>query len=665
MKSNKSPRLTPISKPVAATKGKYPLAVYLDFVPGGIEYTKGGMEWKDLNSTPPKDLIAKAHAADSILRLYSLLYARRNHSNNKNHHDMSTIVYPPYYLPSLSILAEAAFGTLTGIAAGTTRAWANAMVMPYLHSSSPTSSSLLSSSMEKQVMDGLCMDEQTILNEWKKWTASTPSTPTRLREGIDPNKNDSGTEEDIVLVLKSLYSNYIQTPGNHTSMPKRPCGYLFRKGDIAWNCRTCQYDPTCVLCEACFKASNHAGHEVYFHRTSAGGCCDCGDPEAFKIEGCCPRHTPDMSPSNQDTVILCQVTADIPSPESSDPDFEAVMTSKKSRAESDQLIQASLPPKFAAALGVVIGAAIQTIVRAVEGSAIGADPIVWTRKWADQLFRIRYGHSFDEEYSVESENPASSLNVKSHDLIGWSMKNIPLVDGFHLHLRIHNDDIHTYDEVTAALFDRGATGSYNNQEEEYTDGPLILREQDAHNMTASVDTDGQVIVRKFSRFLSALKGFQRLKRTGLHCAVISTPQLDLEERARVLMIWLHDVAAAHPAAASIVVQGLVDVTEGKDLLGAVHVWGTAHMTPPWCCRESHADLDYTVPNWRQRFEFFPPHRQSSFLTREECFRLHNLYVVSYPQSVDHGIRLNVSQEKKGWCFLLLLLVEIFAIVCFA
>ncbi|CAN0502752.1 unnamed protein product, partial [Discosporangium mesarthrocarpum] len=29
---------------------------------------------------------------------------------------------------------------------------------------------------------------------------------------------------------------------------------------------------------------------VYFHRTLPGGCCDCGDEEAWAQEGCCSRH---------------------------------------------------------------------------------------------------------------------------------------------------------------------------------------------------------------------------------------------------------------------------------------------------------------------------------------------------------------------------------------
>lgn len=31
-------------------------------------------------------------------------------------------------------------------------------------------------------------------------------------------------------------------------------------------------------------------YQVYFHRTAPGGCCDCGDEEAWADEGCCSRH---------------------------------------------------------------------------------------------------------------------------------------------------------------------------------------------------------------------------------------------------------------------------------------------------------------------------------------------------------------------------------------
>lgn len=74
------------------------------------------------------------------------------------------------------------------------------------------------------------------------------------------------------------------------SAPSASCGYVFKNNDITWKCRTCQTDDTCVLCQDCFSNSDHEGHEVFFHRTRAGGCCDCGDLEAWKAAGCCPKH---------------------------------------------------------------------------------------------------------------------------------------------------------------------------------------------------------------------------------------------------------------------------------------------------------------------------------------------------------------------------------------
>ena len=73
--------------------------------------------------------------------------------------------------------------------------------------------------------------------------------------------------------------------------PRRVCGKVFKKGDVVWTCRVCAKDQTCVQCNTCFENSNHVGHDVYFHRAGGnGGCCDCGDPEAWHINGNCDAH---------------------------------------------------------------------------------------------------------------------------------------------------------------------------------------------------------------------------------------------------------------------------------------------------------------------------------------------------------------------------------------
>ena len=75
-----------------------------------------------------------------------------------------------------------------------------------------------------------------------------------------------------------------------SASPRKVCQYPFKKNDIVWMCRTCQADETCALCHDCFSQSNHEGHDVAFFHAQEGGCCDCGDPEAWDPKGFCPNH---------------------------------------------------------------------------------------------------------------------------------------------------------------------------------------------------------------------------------------------------------------------------------------------------------------------------------------------------------------------------------------
>jgi E3 ubiquitin-protein ligase UBR1 len=57
--------------------------------------------------------------------------------------------------------------------------------------------------------------------------------------------------------------------------------------------RYCALDDTCAFCSKCFHATNHEGHDIFFSiSTGSGGCCDCGDPEAWKVPIHCPFHSP-------------------------------------------------------------------------------------------------------------------------------------------------------------------------------------------------------------------------------------------------------------------------------------------------------------------------------------------------------------------------------------
>ncbi|GMH82744.1 hypothetical protein TrVE_jg11610 [Triparma verrucosa] len=123
-------------------------------------------------------------------------------------------------------------------------------------------------------------------------TRSTP-TPSTLTSG--PSKSSSLFLSLSSLLLSSPPSSVqdahhslqtLLTP----PLPRSICTYHFSPSDIVWVCKTCQSDETCVLCNECWRGSDHRGHEVMFYHAMAGGCCDCGDRGAWREEGFCSRH---------------------------------------------------------------------------------------------------------------------------------------------------------------------------------------------------------------------------------------------------------------------------------------------------------------------------------------------------------------------------------------
>ncbi|KAI2619419.1 hypothetical protein GGS26DRAFT_333227 [Hypomontagnella submonticulosa] len=72
----------------------------------------------------------------------------------------------------------------------------------------------------------------------------------------------------------------------------KACGHIFRAGEASYGCKTCSTDETCCLCSKCFNATDHAGHMVRISISPGNsGCCDCGDPEAWKTPMFCTIHS--------------------------------------------------------------------------------------------------------------------------------------------------------------------------------------------------------------------------------------------------------------------------------------------------------------------------------------------------------------------------------------
>nr|XP_024380592.1 E3 ubiquitin-protein ligase PRT6-like isoform X4 [Physcomitrium patens]PNR51519.1 hypothetical protein PHYPA_010706 [Physcomitrium patens] len=82
----------------------------------------------------------------------------------------------------------------------------------------------------------------------------------------------------------SQYLDYLQARGQAN------CTTVWTKGTVAYRCRTCQVNDSSAICVSCFLKGDHKDHDYVMYHSESGGCCDCGDPEAWLPEGFCSAH---------------------------------------------------------------------------------------------------------------------------------------------------------------------------------------------------------------------------------------------------------------------------------------------------------------------------------------------------------------------------------------
>lgn len=120
-----------------------------------------------------------------------------------------------------------------------------------------------------------------------------------LKSGLTHKIDQSKLEEIIVSAIHSTsISEYeinklekVKLELDSESGEPQVCGHFFKQGEPVYCCLDCAIDPTCVFCEPCFQASEHVNHRYKFHTSGGnGGCCDCGDLEAWKSGPVCTLH---------------------------------------------------------------------------------------------------------------------------------------------------------------------------------------------------------------------------------------------------------------------------------------------------------------------------------------------------------------------------------------
>jgi len=270
---------------------------------------------------------------------------------------------------------------------------------------------------------------------------------------------------DVILrAFQEIVSSKSLIPGN-----SHVCGVIFKKGELVWTCRECGKNETCVLCDKCYKSSNHVGHEVYFHVASGGGgCCDCGDEEAWLKEGCCPEHYP-----NND--------------ESIDP-------------------TSYLSPDLLRGLNAVISELIKIITIYAVGCVKGFN------KKSENIYLNR----------LENELRDTGANGPLITLIG----------------RLHNDDVHSYDDVINAL------------KEFFPD----KSEAEVVQMTTNIDKEGDSLI-----FTTASMNKHVLSRTlvnadrilgtkaGLLLSVVPQELCQLDSKITTILAWFKMLGSSNDA----------------------------------------------------------------------------------------------------------------------
>lgn len=151
----------------------------------------------------------------------------------------------------------------------------------------------MSSDLQKRLRQALCNLPANFQNRYNRkahlslldilFRCLTNDRPDYYSELFPTGVPESGSLKDAQSALEE--------PEYTEAARGQPCGHILKLGEATYNCSTCTDDPTCVLCARCWVATDHEGHSFDISlSTGNGGCCDCGDIEAWKRPVICSIH---------------------------------------------------------------------------------------------------------------------------------------------------------------------------------------------------------------------------------------------------------------------------------------------------------------------------------------------------------------------------------------
>lgn len=164
-------------------------------------------------------------------------------------------------------------------------------LLPKYSAASADSTSIVESWMEAMSKDVLTPAH--FREYWRIWVPKIYS-PTPKDDCLDWMFNEELAQKQLYNTLEEFICNgdpsVLIKQFSQMDTPPSVCGRAFKLGEPTYSCRECGLDCTCVLCVDCFKQSEHRHHKYKMGMSNGGGCCDCGDTEAWKNDPFCKIH---------------------------------------------------------------------------------------------------------------------------------------------------------------------------------------------------------------------------------------------------------------------------------------------------------------------------------------------------------------------------------------
>ena len=126
----------------------------------------------------------------------------------------------------------------------------------------------------------------------QSWKTIVPQVYVMEKNRNYPEVRQVDGESVLISTIEQFIAGGDEMLEKLTEMDSPPsmCGRVFKLGEPTYFCRECGKDTTCVLCAECFKHSLHRHHKYKMGTSQGGGCCDCGDVEAWKSHPLCDIH---------------------------------------------------------------------------------------------------------------------------------------------------------------------------------------------------------------------------------------------------------------------------------------------------------------------------------------------------------------------------------------